>query len=162
MRNFQQFFIFSCFVISLTLSSGKLFAQDANLELQKDSYHQSFAPYAAPDILQEFDGIVKPEKVVTVKVQEITTYEVPVDEAKLRASTLGINDLEVTDVVDQSKINFHQVDCFYFGEVSKVQTKSGEGLSCTRTQNGSQYWLSDGRKCVEWQPWSNWDCGGSW
>lgn len=142
----------------MMFGSGVANAGDGSMKLKGGSYHQSFAPYAVPDILQETDNF-KPEKVVTVKVKEITTYEVPVDEKKLRAQSLDINDLEISDVVDQSKINFHQVDCFYFGEVSKVQTRTAEGVRCTRIKKGNQYWLSDGRKCVEWQPWSKWDCG---
>lgn len=146
------------YVLTLTNNAG--FGADSEMKLQEDSYHQSFAPYAVPDILQD-SNVFKPERVVTVKVQEITTYEVPVDEKKLQSNQLDINDLEISDVLDQSKINFHQVDCFYFGEVSKIQTKSSEGIKCTRIRKGNQYWLSDGRKCVEWQPWSKWDCGSS-
>lgn len=143
----------------LALSNCALYAKDTNLDIQGDSYHQSFAPYDTADILQNFNGVKKPEKVVTVKVKEIITYEVPVDESKLNSNSLGINDLEINDIIDQKSINFHQVDCFYFAEVSKVQTKSTDGVRCTRMQKGNQYWLSDGRKCVEWQPWSEWDCG---
>lgn len=150
-----SFFLVFCIV---TFINGVVFADDSNMELQEDSYHQSFAPYAIPDILQESDSF-KPEKVVTVKVKEVITYEVPVDEKKLNSNNLDINDLEISDVLNPGKINFHQVDCFYFGEVSKVQTRSSEGIRCTRIRKGNQYWLSDGRKCVEWQSWSKWDCG---
>ncbi len=159
MGKFFSFFLSVLFVAFLGINIKQTYAQDANLELQKDSYHQSFAPYAMPDILQDSVDSFKPDKVVTVKVKEITTYEVPVDEEKLLSNNLDISDLEISDVLDQSKINFHQVDCFYFGEVSKVQTKASEGVKCTRIRNGNQYWLSDGRKCVEWQAWSKWDCG---
>lgn len=152
---------FTSCLLSLGLMNGVLcLGQEANFDLPKDSYHQSFAPYAVPDILQK-GTISKPGKVVTVKVKEITTYEVPVDEDKLKANTLNINDLEVTEVMDSSKINFHQVDCFFFGEVSQIQTKSTESVRCTRMRKGNQYWLSDGSKCVEWQPWSDWDCGSA-
>ena len=161
MRNtFTSGTFICCFVFLsvVAFTNNDLFGAGEDMDLGKDSYHQSFAPYAMPDILQE-SNVFKPEKVVTVKVKEITTYEVPVDEGKLRSKTLDIHDLEISDVLDQSKINFHQVDCFYFGEVSKVQTKSAESIKCTRIKKGNQYWLSDGRKCVEWQPWSKWDCG---
>lgn len=161
MRNSFSVSLFVLFTISIILPVSSIYAQDSNMELQKDSYHQSFAPYAVPDVLQETPQSFKPERVVTVKVKEITTYEVPVDEQKLQSNTLDINDLEISEVLDQSKINFHQVDCFYFGEVSKVQTKSSEGVRCTRIRKGNQYWLSDGRKCVEWQPWDKWDCGST-
>lgn len=157
----KSYFIFLSvlFATVLTFIVNSAYGQDSNMELGKDSYHQSFAPYAVPDILQDSIKSFKPDKVVTVKVKEITTYEVPVDEKKLISDSLDINDLEISDILDPSKINFHQVDCFYFGEVSKVQTKASEGVKCTRIRKGNQYWLSDGRKCVEWQQWSKWDCG---
>ncbi|MGR3219648.1 MAG: hypothetical protein ACUZ8H_07505 [Candidatus Anammoxibacter sp.] len=161
MRNVLTNGIFICFFVCLSVvafTDNDIFGADEDMSLGKDSYHQSFAPYAMPDILQE-SNVFKPEKVVTIKVKEITTYEVPVDEGKIRSKTLDIHDLEISEVLDPSKINFHQVDCFYFGEVSKVQTRSAEGIRCTRIRKGNQYWLSDGRKCVEWQPWSKWDCG---
>lgn len=156
--NYKLVWVFVVFCFPGILVNNYAFSQDSDMKLGEESYHQSFAPYDVPDILQDSD-VFKPDKVVTVKVKEIITYEVPVDQEELDSNTLDINDLEINDVSNPDNINFHQVDCFYFGEVSKVQTKSAEGVRCTRMRKGNQYWLSDGRKCVEWQSWSKWDCG---
>lgn len=160
-KNFSKYVVicFTCCVVFINLRNSEwCYSKEANLKLQDGSYHQSFAPYNIEDILPE-GTISKPNKVVTVKVKEITTYEVPVDEDKIKTNKLNINDLEISEVHDPEKINFHQVDCYFYSEVSQVQTKSAEGVKCTRIRKGNQYWLSDGRKCVEWQPWSEWDCG---
>ncbi|MEE9362210.1 MAG: hypothetical protein V3U92_06400 [Cellulophaga sp.] len=101
-------------------------------------------------------------KGVTVRVKEITTYEVVVDEEKLKSNTLTMEDLELTEVHDKKKINFHQVDCYFYAKVKQTQTRSTEYIESMRWREGQQYWLSDGGKYVEWEPWSEWYAGSKW
>ena len=60
------------------------------------------------------------------------------------------------EVSNNSEINFHQVDCYFFKVIKQTQVRTVENLSCKRERDGTQYWLSDGKKYVEWGKWSNW------
>lgn len=122
-----------------------------------DSYHQSFAPYEYPT------EIPAPRpRGVTVRVKEVTTYEVVVDEQKVKSNSVTMEDLELTEVKDKKKLNFHQVDCYFYAKVKQTQTKSTEYVTSTRWREGEQFWLSDGGKYVEWEPWSEWNAGSKW
>ncbi|MDR4505660.1 MAG: hypothetical protein MRK01_12885 [Candidatus Scalindua sp.] len=117
----------------------------------QDSYHQSFAPYENPIHIPS----PKP-KGVTIRVEEKTTYEIVVDEKKLQTNTLTMDDLELNEVKEKGKINFHQVDCYFYAKVKQTQTKSTDYITKMRWREGQQYWLSDGGKYVEWDAWSEW------
>lgn len=120
---------------------------------QPGSYHQSFAPYEGTVQIPWIDEKPTP---ITIKVTEIITYEIPVDEKKYTEKKLTIEDLELKEVKDSSEINFHQVDCHFFKIIKQTQIRSVEDLSYKRERDGTQYWLSDGKKYVEWGKWSNW------
>lgn len=126
---------------------GKLGKESPN------SYHQSFAPYEGTVPIPWIDEKPTP---ITIKVTETITYEVPVEEKKFNEKKLTIEDLELKEVKDNREINFHQVDCLFFKTIKQTQTKTAENLICTRERDGTQYWLSDGKKYVEWGTWSNW------
>ena len=122
------------------------------------SFHQQFAPYEYPT---ETPG-PKP-KGVTVRVKEVTTYEVVVDEKKVNSNNVTMEDLELIEVHDKEKINFHQVDCYFYAQIKQTQTKSTDYITSMRWREGQQYWLSDGGKYVEWDPWSEWyESGTKW
>lgn len=121
---------------------------------QPESYHQSFAPYGGTVPIPWIDERPSP---VTVKVTEITTYEVPVDEKKFHEKRITIEDLELKEVTNNSEINFHQVDCHFFKVIKQTQIRTVESLSYKREREGTQYWLSDGKKYIEWGSWSNWN-----
>lgn len=117
------------------------------------SFHSSFAPYGGIVPLPWIDEKPNP---ITVKVTETTTYEIPVDEKKFNEKKLTVEDLELKEVANNSEINFHQVDCYFFKVVKQTQVRTIENLTCKREREGTQYWLSDGKKYVEWGSWSIW------
>lgn len=117
------------------------------------SFHQSFAPYGGTVPIPWIDE--KPNA-VTIKVTDIITYEIPVDEKKFTENKLTFSDLELKEVKNSSEINFHQVDCYFFKVIKQTQVRKAEGLVCIREREGTQYWLSDGKKYIEWGNWSNW------
>ncbi|MCF6158728.1 MAG: hypothetical protein E3K32_09190 [wastewater metagenome] len=139
------------------IGKGPVYAQHIDifgkLGEQKDSYHQSFAPYGGTVPIPWIDDKPTP---TTIKVTEITTYEIPVDEKKLGEKKLTIDDLKLKEVTNASEINFHQVDCYFFHVVKQTQVRNVENLSFKRERDGTQYWLSDGKKYVEWGRWSDW------
>ncbi|MGQ3685875.1 MAG: hypothetical protein ACUBOA_12850 [Candidatus Loosdrechtia sp.] len=124
------------------------------LDGKKDSFHQSFAPYEGIIPIPWIDEKPTP---TTIKVTEVITYEIPVDEKKLVEKKLTSDDLELKEVTNASEINFHQVDCYFFEVVKQTQIRTVENLSFIRDREGTQYWLSDGKKYVEWGRWSDWD-----
>jgi len=117
------------------------------------SFHSSFAPYEGTIPIPWVDEKPNP---ITIKVTEVITYEIPVDEKKFNEKKLTFEDLEMKEVSNNSEINFHQVDCYFFKVVKQTQVRTVENLSCKRERDGTQYWLSDGKKYVEWGKWSNW------
>ncbi len=118
------------------------------------SFHQSFVPYEGTIQLPWIDE--KPNA-ITIKVTETITYEIPVDEKKFNEKKLTFEDLELKEVANNSEINFHQVDCYFFKVVKQTQVRTIENLTCKREREGTQYWLSDGKKYVEWGKWSSWN-----
>ncbi len=122
-----------------------------------ETHHQSFEPYENPIVIPD----PKP-KGITVRVKEITTYEVVVDEEKVATNNVTMDDLELIELKDKKDINFHQVDCYFYAKVKQTQSKSTEYISSTRWREGEQFWLSDGGKYVEWEPWSEWYSGSKW
>lgn len=155
-KNLTKFTIsFVVLSIFTMVGLGFLWTQSVHSEeyikLPPDSWHQSFAPYENPIHIPS----AKP-KGVTVRVTEIMTYEVVVDEKKLVPNTLTMEDLELIEVHDKNKINFHQVDCYFYAKVKQTQTRKTDYISSMRWREGQQYWLSDGGKYVEWEPWTQW------
>lgn len=93
---------------------------------------------------------------VTLKVEERVTYEVAIPEEKLQNGEVEPNDLDLIEVQDKESINFHQVDCFHYRPVTQRQTRTTDALVCTRTRQGTEYWLTNKTRFVEWDPWSEW------
>ena len=120
---------------------------------ESPSFHQSFAPYEGTVQIPWIDEKPTP---VSIKVTEITTYEIPVDEKKFNEKKLTFEDLELKEVASSNEINFHKVDCHFFKIIKQTQVRTVENLTCKREREGTQYWLSDGKKYVEWGKWSNW------
>ncbi len=145
--------------VVLNFTTGGFVKVEAVDYIKKPSqtHHQSFEPYE--NIIHIPDP--KP-KGVTVRVKEITIYEVVVDEKKVASNSVTMEDLELTEVTDKKSINFHQVDCYFYAKVKQTQERSTDFISSTRWREGEQYWLSDGGKYVEWEPWSEWYSGSKW
>lgn len=120
---------------------------------ESPSFHQSFVPYGGTVPIPWIDEKPNP---ISIKVTETITYEIPVDEKKFIEKKLTVEDLELKEVKNNSEINFHQVDCLFFKIIKQTQTRTIENLTCMREREGTQYWLSDGKKYVEWSEWSNW------
>ena len=140
------------FVVISFIINGDIRAESRDfIRKPPDSWHQSFAPYE-----NTIEIPSQKPKAVTVRVQEVITYEVAVDEQKIKSNTLSMKDLELTEVKDKNKINFHQVDCYFYAKVKQTQTRTTDYGSSMRWREGQQYWLSDGGKYVEWDPWSEW------
>jgi len=159
----------TAFVSSLLVSGFIFFAKEKQLHAQhsgggiidpsrqpgkkSESYHQSFAPYGGTVPIPWIDE--KPET-TTIKVTDVIVYEIPVDKKKLDEGKITTHDLELEEVEDSAEINFHQVDCYFFKVIKQKQIRKTENLVCTRERDGTQYWLSDGKKYIEWGRWSNW------
>ena len=126
---------------------------DTTKQPSAPSFHSSFAPYEGTIPLPWIDDKPNP---ITIKVTEVITYEIPVDEKKFNEKKLTFEDLELKEVSNNSEINFHQVDCYFFKVIKQTQVRTVENLSSKREREGTQYWLSDGKKYVEWGKWSNW------
>ena len=154
--NFKSYIIsvgyFFVFILLNLAVNAHLRAESKDfIKKPPDSYHQSFAPYENPIHIPS----PKP-KGVTIRVEEKTTYEIVVDEKKLQTNTVTMDDLELIEVEEKDKINFHQVDCYFYAKVKQTQTKTTDYISSKRWREGQQYWLSDGGKYVEWEAWSEW------
>ena len=148
----------SMFLSAFFIKENVVLAQHAgggiiDTSRQPGSYHQSFALYGGTVPLPWLDEKPTP---TSIKVTEIITYEVPVDEKKFNEKKLTIEDLELKEVANSSEINFHQVDCHFFKVIKQTQVRAVENLTCKRERDGTQYWLSDGKKYVEWGKWSSW------
>ncbi|MFN3466942.1 MAG: hypothetical protein ACK4WF_04470 [Candidatus Brocadiales bacterium] len=95
-------------------------------------------------------------KLATLRVEERVTYEVAVPEEKLQNGEVAPGDLELIEVGDKESINFHQVDCFNYRQVTQRQTRTTDAIVCTRTRSGTEYWFTNKTRFVEWEPWSEW------
>lgn len=154
--SFRRFIVpiaFLCVFVVSNFAINRVFSAEAPdyLKMPPDTYHIPFAPAENPIYIPP----QKP-KAVTIKVKEVTTYEVAVDESKLKPNTLTMADIELIEVHDKNKINFHQVDCYFYAKVKQSQTRTTDYITSMRWREGQQYWLSDGGKYVEWEPWSEW------
>ncbi|MEE9514991.1 MAG: hypothetical protein V3V54_03070 [Candidatus Brocadiales bacterium] len=101
------------------------------------------------------DETYNPE-MATIKVEEKLVYEVAVPKEMLEEGELTPEDLELIPVEDKSKIVFHQVECHYYRPVVQRQTKTTDYMVCNRTRKGTEYWLTDKTRFVEWEDWSDW------
>ncbi|MCP4265515.1 MAG: hypothetical protein GY777_08060 [Candidatus Brocadiaceae bacterium] len=139
-----------------TVSLSKAYSADY-IKKPSETHHQSFEPYENIIVIPD----PKPRG-VTVRVKEVTTYEVVVDEQKIASNSVTMDDLNLIEVKDKKEINFHQVDCYFYAKVKQTQTKSTDYVTSMRWREGEQFWLSDGGKYVEWDPWSDWYAGNKW
>ncbi|MCB7130156.1 MAG: hypothetical protein J3T61_11530, partial [Candidatus Brocadiales bacterium] len=47
-------------------------------------------------------------------------------------------------------------DLHYYRPVVQRQTKTTDYMVCNRTRKGTEYWLTDKTRFVEWEDWSDW------
>lgn len=144
---------FACAIISLSTFAVKMVSVAGENEKEFKGFHTTSAP-VAPATAPVPDKIYSP-KMTTIKVEETLSYEVAVPEEKLKSRQMEPVDLELL-TAEKDKINFHQVDCFYYRTVTQKQTKTTSAITCTRTREGLEYWLTDKTRFVEWGPWSAW------
>ncbi len=148
----------SAFVVLIFSNSATNKAQATDyIKKPSTTHHQSFEPYENPIVIPD----PKPRG-VTVRVKEIITYEVVVDEEKVARNNVTMEDLDLIELKDKKDINFHQVDCYFYAKVKQTQSKSTDYVTSSRWREGEQFWLSDGGKYVEWEPWSEWYSGNKW
>ncbi|MGR3310430.1 MAG: hypothetical protein ACUZ77_06600 [Candidatus Brocadiales bacterium] len=100
------------------------------------------------------DEVYSP-KMTTIRIEESLTYEIAVPEEKLRKRQLEPNDLELI-TIDKDKVNFLQLECYYYRTVNQKQTKSSSAITCWRLREGIEYWLTDKTRFVDWGPWTEW------
>ncbi len=101
------------------------------------------------------DEVYNPD-MTTFKVEEKFTYEVAIPKEKLDNGEVTPDDLELIPVEDKDKIIFHQVECHYYRPVIERHTRTTDLMVCNRTRKGTEYWLTDKTRFVEWEDWSDW------
>lgn len=110
----------------------------------------------------DFDKKKKEEAKETgfIEVVEYTKYKIAIEKEKLDKNDFNVYDLEMIEIPpeDLSKFAWHQVECILEEEISQSQTREAGDLKCTRSRKGTLYWLSDGKKHVNWGAWSFWKC----
>ncbi len=137
----SMFFLLSLIVVHETTVNG---------DYSRDIFMSGHAPtIPAPD--EKYS----PE-MATLKVEEKFTYEVAIPEEKLSKGEISPEDLELIEVKNKSEIIFHQVECFYYRPVIQRQTRTTDVMVCNRTRKGTEYWLTDKTRFVEWEEWSDW------
>lgn len=139
---------FSIFALRMDSVAGK--------EKEKKNFkgfHTTSAP-VHPATSPVPDEIYSP-KMATLKIEESLTYEIAVPEEKLKKHQLEPTDLELV-TVDKDKVNFLQVECFYYRTVIQKQTKTSSAITCWRKREGIEYWLTDKSRFVDWGPWTEW------
>jgi hypothetical protein len=116
-------------------------------------FHTTSAP-VAPASSPVPDEVYSP-KMTTLKIEESISYEIAVPEEKLKRRALEPGDLELI-TADKDKINFMQVECFYYRTVTQKQTRKSSAITCWREREGIEYWLTDKSRFVDWGPWTEW------
>lgn len=119
------------------------------------TYSRTIFMSGQPPTIPAPDPVYSP-KMTTLKVEERITYEIAVPEEKVEKGEVTPEDLQLVEVDDKSKITFHQVECFYYRPVTQRQTKTSDALVCTRTRQGTEYWLTNKTRFVDWEAWSDW------
>ncbi|MGR3295490.1 MAG: hypothetical protein ACUZ8A_04625 [Candidatus Bathyanammoxibius sp.] len=92
----------------------------------------------------------------TLKVEEKFMYEIAVPKEQLEKGEITPDDLELIPVEDKDKIIFHQIECHYYRSVTERHTRTTDTMICNRTRQGTEYWLTDKTRFVEWEDWSDW------
>ncbi|HHT9125241.1 MAG TPA: hypothetical protein ACFYD6_05405 [Candidatus Brocadiia bacterium] len=143
----------SCAIIGFSVFTLRMGSVAGEEEKKFQGFHTTSAP-VSPATAPVPDEKYSP-KMTTVKVEEILSYEIAVPEEKLKKRQVEPVDLELV-TAEKDKINFHQVECFYYRTVTQKQTRTSSAITCTRTREGLEYWLTDKTRFVEWGPWSEW------
>lgn len=95
-----------------------------------------------------------------IEVVEHIKYKIAVEKEKLKNNDFSVYDLEMIDIPkeDLSKFAWHTVELFLEKEITQSQTREAGDLKCTRSRKGTLYWLSNGKKHVNWGAWTFWKC----
>jgi len=95
-----------------------------------------------------------------VVVTDTYTYKVLVEKDKLDKGNVFANELEVQELVGDQRTPYlwGQVEYYDRRVVSQMQTRTTEFLKCFRTRTGTLFYLPDGKRVIDWGPWSFWDC----
>ncbi|MGR3318638.1 MAG: hypothetical protein ACUZ8O_09175 [Candidatus Anammoxibacter sp.] len=95
-----------------------------------------------------------------IEVVEHTKYKVAIEKEKLEKNDFSVYDLELIEIPaeDLSRFAWHTVEVFTEKEIEQTQTREAGDLKCTRSRKGTMYWLSNGKKHVNWGIWTFWKC----
>ncbi|MGR3221174.1 MAG: hypothetical protein ACUZ8H_15370 [Candidatus Anammoxibacter sp.] len=95
-----------------------------------------------------------------IEVVEYTTYKIAVEKEKLEKNDFSVHDLELIEIPseDLSKFAWHIFEVFTENDIDQTQTREAGNLKCIRSRKGTMYWLSDGKKHVNWGRWTFWKC----
>lgn len=96
-----------------------------------------------------------------VEISDTYTYKVMVEKKKLEEGSVFAGELEIKELTsDEEKSPFHwgQVEYYDRRNIIQTHTRTTGFLKCFRTRTGILYLLPDGRRMVDWGPWSFWDC----
>lgn len=95
-----------------------------------------------------------------IDVVESSKYSIILEKDKLDKNDFSVYDLELFDIPegDASKYQWHQVPVKEEVHFNQTQTREAGDLFCSRARKGNLYWLTDGKKFVDWGAWSFWSC----
>ncbi len=95
-----------------------------------------------------------------VVITDTFTYKVPVEKDKLAKGVVFANELEVHELSGEERTPYlwGQVEYYDRKTISQMQTRTTDFLKCFRTRTGTLYYLPDGKRMIDWGPWSFWDC----
>ncbi len=142
-----------CAIVGFSIFTLKMGSAAGKEKKKFKGFHTTSAPML-PATGPVPDEVYSP-KMTTIRIEESLTYEIAVPEEKLRKRQLEPTDLELI-TIDKDKVNFLQLECYYYRTVNQKQTKSSSAITCWRLREGIEYWLTDKTRFVDWGPWTEW------
>jgi len=130
--------------VVLNFTNGGLAQAADYIKKSSETHHQSFEPYENRIVIPE----PKPRG-VTVRAKEVMTYEVVVDEQKVASNSVTMEDLELTEVEDKKKINFHQADSYFYAKVKQTQERLQTLYQFRGGARSEPYIMTNGEKFIE-------------
>jgi hypothetical protein len=95
-----------------------------------------------------------------VQITDTFTYVVLVEKDKLDKGNVFANELEVHELTADERTPYlwGQVEFYERKTIKQMQTRTTDFLKCFRTRTGTLFYLPDGKRVIDWGPWSFWDC----
>ncbi len=103
---------------------------------------------------------IKGPELSEVVVTDTFTYRVLVEKDKIDNGNISANELEIHELIGDERTPYlwGQVEYYERKSISQMQTRTTDFLKCFRTRTGTLFYLPDGRRVIDWGPWSFWDC----